>query len=70
MGVALLTVRRPADVLKFLRSDIHDRTLFVTQNKTGARRAIDLIGELAAVIERIVSRLREWQSLYLIQDGH
>ncbi len=42
--------------------------LFVTQNKTGAKRAIDLVGELAEVIARIASRPRERQSLYLIQD--
>jgi integrase len=68
MDVALLTGQRPADVLKILRSDIRDGALFVTQNKTGAKRAIDLVGELAAVIERITSRPRERQSLYLIQD--
>lgn len=68
MDVALLTGQRPADVLKILRSDIRDGALFVTQNKTGAKRAIDLVGELAAVIERIASRPRERRSLYLIQD--
>ena len=68
MDVALLTGQRPADVLKILRSDIRDGALFVTQNKTGTKRAIDLVGELASVIERIASRPRERQSLYLIQD--
>jgi integrase len=70
MDVALLTGQRPADVLKILRCDIRDGALFVTQNKTGAKRAIDLVGELAAVIERITSRPRERQSLHLIQDDN
>jgi integrase len=68
MDVALLTGQRPADVLKILRSDIRDGALFVTQNKTGVKRAIDLVGELAEVVERIASRPRARQSLYLIQD--
>jgi len=68
MDVALLTGQRPADVLKILRSDIRDGALFITQNKTKAKRAIDLVGELAAVIDRIAARPRERQSLYLIQD--
>jgi integrase len=68
MDVALLTGQRPADVLKILRTDIREGALFVTQNKTGAKRAIDLVGELAEVVERISSRPRDRQSLYLIQD--
>ena len=69
-GAALLTGQRPADVLKILRSDVRDGALFVTQNKTRVKRAIDLVGELAAVIGRIASRPRERQSLYLIQDDN
>jgi integrase len=68
MDVALLTGQRPADVLKIQRSDIRDGALFITQNKTKAKRAIDLVGELAAVIDRIAARPRERLSLYLIQD--
>jgi integrase len=68
MDVALLTGQRPADVLKIQRSDIRDGALFITQNKTKAKRAIDLDGELAAVIDRIAARPRERLSLYLIQD--
>jgi integrase len=70
MDVALLTGQRPADVLKILHSDIRDGALFITQNKTGAKRAIDLVGELAEAGERIASRPRERQSLYLIQDDN
>ena len=68
MDLALLTGQRPADVLKILRSDIRDGALFVKQNKTGAKRAIELIGQLANVVERILSRPRVRVSAYLIQD--
>jgi len=39
-------------------------------NKTRVKRAIDLVGELAAVIDRIASRPRDRLSLYLIQDDN
>jgi integrase len=68
MDLALLTGQRPADVLKILRTDIRDGALFVRQNKTGAKRAIELVGQLAEVIERIRSRPRVRVSAYLIQD--
>ena len=68
MDLALLTGQRPADVLKFLRTDIRDGALFVRQNKTGAKRAIELVGQLAEVIDRIRSRPRVRVSAYLIQD--
>ena len=38
------------------------------QNKTKAKRAIELTGELAALIERINARPRERLSAWLIQD--
>lgn len=70
MDVALLTGQRPADVLKILRTDVRDGALFITQNKTRVKRAIELVGELSAVIERIASRPRERKSPYLIQDDN
>lgn len=68
MDVALLTGQRPADVLKIRRDDIRDGALYVRQNKTGTRRAIELKGELLSVIERISARPRERLSAFLIQD--
>ncbi|HOB93803.1 MAG TPA: tyrosine-type recombinase/integrase [Aquabacterium sp.] len=68
MDLALLTGQRPADVLKILRTDIRDGALFIAQNKTGAKRAIEIVGELADVLKRITSRPRVRQSAYLIQD--
>ena len=70
MDLALLTGQRPADVLKMKREDVRDGALFVAQNKTGARRAIEIVGELAQVIERIGGRKRERVSAYLIQDDN
>lgn len=70
MDLALLTGQRPADVLKIQRSDIRDGALWVVQNKTKAKRAIELTGELAALIERINARPRERLSAYLIQDDN
>lgn len=68
MDLALLTGQRPSDVLKVVRTDIRNGALFVKQNKTGAKRAIELIGRLAEVVERILSRPRVRVSAYLIQD--
>lgn len=68
MDLALLTGQRPADVLKIKRADIRDGALWVVQNKTGARLAIEVTGHLAEVIERINQRPRKAISPYLIQD--
>lgn len=51
MDMALLTGQRPADVLKIQRADIHDGALWIVQNKTGAKRAIEITGELAELIQ-------------------
>ena len=55
---------------KIQRADIHDGALWVVQNKTKAKRAIELTGELATLIERINARPRERLSAYLIQDDN
>jgi integrase len=55
-------------VLKIQRSDIRDGALWVVQNKTKAKRAIEITGELKAVIDRINARPRERLSAFLIQD--
>lgn len=68
MDLALLTGQRPADVLKMRCTDIRDGALWVTQNKTGARLAIEITGELASVIARISTRPRRAISAFLIQD--
>lgn len=68
MDVALLTGQRPADVLKIQRSDIRDGALWIVQNKTGTRLGIEIMGNLAQVIERILTRPSDKVSKFLIQD--
>jgi hypothetical protein len=63
-----LTGWRPADLLKKTREDICDGALFVAQNKTGAKWAIEVVGELAQVLERIAARKRERLSAFFVQD--
>ena len=70
MDIALLTGQRPADVLKIKHEQIRDGALFIEQNKTGAKRAIDVVGELAQVLERIEARKSERLSAFLIQDDN
>lgn len=70
MDVALLTGQRPADVLKIKHEDIRDGALWVVQNKTKAKRAIEIVGELKEVIDRINARSRERLSAFLIQDDN
>ena len=68
MDLALLTGQRPADVLKFKRSNIRDGALWIVQNKTGARLGINITGELATAIARINERPQHAISDHLIQD--
>ncbi len=68
MDLALLTGQRRAGVLKVKREDLRDGALWIVQNKTKAKRAIELTGELAALIGRINARPRERLSAWLIQD--
>jgi len=70
MDLALLTGQRPADVLKIKREDLRDGALWIVQNKTSARQAIDLTGELAALVDRINARPRRRLSAWLIQDDN
>lgn len=70
MDLALLTGQRPADVLKLKREDIHDGALHIIQNKTAARLAIEVTGELASVLDRITQRPRVRYSAFLVQDDN
>jgi integrase len=68
MDLALLTGQQRADVLKFKRSDIRDGAPWIAQNKTCARLGIEITGEQAATIARIIERRRKAISAYIIQD--
>lgn len=68
MDLALLTGQRPADILKLTRTDIENGALHFRQNKTGHRLAVEIAGELAAVLDRVLSRPAKMQGRYLVQD--
>lgn len=56
MDLAYLTGQRPADLLKLNRGDIRDGTLWFTQNKTGKKLRINIVGELEILMQRILGR--------------
>lgn len=56
MDLAYLTGQRPGDTLRMDERDIKDGHLHVKQAKTGAKRRIEVVGALAALIERIKAR--------------
>lgn len=56
MDLAYLTGQRVADTLKMDERDIRDGFLQVKQAKTGARRRIEITGELDALLKRIAKR--------------
>jgi len=56
LDLAYLTGQRPADVRKMRWDQVHDGKLEIAQRKTGAKMRIAIVGELAAVIDRIRAR--------------
>ncbi|WP_313897691.1 tyrosine-type recombinase/integrase [Burkholderia pseudomallei] len=56
MDLAYLTGQRPADVLKMDERDIRDGSVSICQNKTGTRLRIEIVGELAALLDRLATR--------------
>ncbi|MGI4815892.1 MAG: tyrosine-type recombinase/integrase [Janthinobacterium lividum] len=61
LDLAYLTGQRPANTLSFDERDIREGTLAVEQGKTGKRLRIQIVGELAQVIERIHARKRGYK---------
>lgn len=71
MDLAYLTGQRPADLLKFNRGDIQDGALLITQNKTGKKLRINIVGELGTLIERIIGRQHSVMGGdAMLQDGN
>lgn len=68
MDLAYLAGPRPGDILKALRTDIVDGVWWIEQQKTGERIGIKVEGELAMVLERILTRPRKAQSIYIVSD--
>lgn len=72
MDLAYLTGQRPSDVLKMTETDIRDGALHVTQGKTKTKLRINIEGELATLIKRIMARKagHKIRSLALIVDDN
>lgn len=71
MDLAYLTGQRPADLLKLNRSDIQEGALLITQNKTGKKLRINIVGELGELIERIIGRPDNTTGCdAMLQDGN
>lgn len=68
MDLAYLGGQRPGDILKALRSDIVEGVWWVVQQKTGKRVGIQLEGELATVMDRILTRPSKVKSIYIISN--
>lgn len=56
MDLAYLTGQRPADALKITMQDVRAGVIHVKQNKTKHRERIEIVGELATVVERVRAR--------------
>lgn len=69
MDLCLLTGQRLGDVIRWTRQDIRDGRLIVAQAKTGNALEISIEGKLDRVIQRILTRPRPVQTMYLIADA-
>lgn len=68
MDLALLTGQRPADVLKIRRADLRDGVLFIEQNKTRAKRAIELTHLVQAGVDLpTVKRISGHKTLAMVE---
>ena len=56
LDLAYLVGQRPADVLKLSRADIKEGALWLRQNKTGKKLRVEIVGELATLVDRIKSQ--------------
>ncbi len=56
MDLAYYTGQRPADVMQYRWSDIHDGALWVKQDKTGAKLRVEISGDLERLLQAIRSR--------------
>jgi integrase len=56
LDLAYLTGQRPADVLKMRETDIKDGALLISQNKSGQKLRMSVIGQLEELLQRIGER--------------
>jgi len=59
MDLAYLTGQRPADTLRYGEKDMRGGFLAVQQGKTKKKLRMEIVGELAKLIERILQRKKE-----------
>lgn len=64
MDLAYLTGQRPGDALKSTEHEIVDGYLSVRQGKTKQKLRIAIVGELAALIERIKNRKKQYKVVH------
>lgn len=60
MDLLYLTGQRPADVVALDETAIRDGAMHFRQNKTGTKVRIEVTGDLAAVVDRIKTRKRQF----------
>ncbi|EKS9913901.1 tyrosine-type recombinase/integrase [Burkholderia multivorans] len=72
MDLAYLTGQRPADVLKMDERDVRDGVVAIRQNKTGVRLRIEVVGQLATLLDQLALRkvTHNPRSTRLIVDEH
>lgn len=71
--LAYLIGQRPGDLRDILETDIRDGCILIEQDKTGAKLRVEVVGALAALIDRIRSRkasIKGVRSLSLIVNEH
>lgn len=56
IDLAYLTGQRPGDLRQIMETDIRNGTIELDQDKTGAKLRVEVVGALAALIERIKAR--------------
>jgi len=64
MDLTYLTGQRPGDALKSTEHEISDNYLEIQQGKTKQKLRIAIVGELAALIERIKERKRKYKVVH------
>jgi integrase len=70
MDIAVYSGQRPGDILKIDIQDLQPDSLYIQQNKTGAKLRIARTGALATVIDRILGRERLGTQLLVNKSGH
>jgi len=56
LDMAYLVGQRPADTLKLTRASVKDGALEIVQNKTKKKLRVEIVGELAALMDRLDKR--------------